>query len=192
MEEISMQFFSFLVNIVVIKQFIINYWIIISKNIPVEALWTSIIIIHHMSKYLSIIPSMSCERSPNEFHTLFLQPFCFVLIINSSKKYRVKVHVCKQCCSGALVSKWINLPTNCWDKSKLLFQELISNHNIVDEVVCVHSSFIAHTPSSENKWQASFIDKHSNIWLHVISLFSPPLLEESHLNISEFFSWIFE
>jgi hypothetical protein len=50
----------------------------------------------------------------------------------------------KKVCLNRRVAKWINLPANPWNLTKLILDELVPERSLIDHVDVVHSGLIMH------------------------------------------------
>ena len=50
----------------------------------------------------------------------------------------------KKVCLNRRVAKWINLPANPWNLTKLLLDEFVPERSLINHVDVVHSGLIVH------------------------------------------------
>jgi len=106
------------------------------------------------------------------------------LEVTSSKYNSIKSHLSKQAGVSVGVSERIDLPSNPGFDTYFLQEELMTGHHVVDHILVVRASFVVHRPSSVNELELTILGEVPDLALCIVVLFSPPHLEELHLNLS--------
>lgn len=88
------------------------------------------------------------------------------------------------------MAKWIDLPSDPWLNSKLLYDPIVTNHHVVDHVVVCRTSLIMHGPTSVDQLKLTIFDECFDSVLHGVILIVPPHFEELHLDLREFSLWV--
>ena len=88
------------------------------------------------------------------------------------------------------MTKWINVPSDCWLKVKLTLKKFVTDHHIIHHAIMMGAGFVMHRPSSINKIETFFLNQVSDLILVLIILMVPPHSKILHLYLCETFIWI--
>ena len=85
--------------------------------------------------------------------------------------------------------KRIKKPTYSWSDIKLLLEELMPLHHIVENILVIGTCLIICRPSTVQELEAAFSDILLYSSLHVLCLPSVPHGKEFHFDVGEFSMW---
>ena len=97
-----------------------------------------------MSEDLLVSAEVIIEWSPNELHFPLLKPSISVLVIKSAKEPSIKPHVCEEPRICRTVPKGIDMPSYSGPNSKLIHEELVAVHHVINHVFIVSACLIMH------------------------------------------------
>ena len=83
------------------------------------------------------------------------------------------------------MAEGVHVPTDAGLHSKLLQQELVADHHVVDHVLIMSARLIVHTPTRIHELESPLLYQLTYLVLECTSLVLPPHAEELHLDISE-------
>jgi len=107
---------------------------------------------------------------PDEFEFFVFLSRLIVHPIHSSEEPGIEAHLSKQSSIGVGVSKRINLPSNSRLDAKVLGNELMTNHMVVDHIFVDGACFIVHGPSTIDKLKLSIRNHKLCVVLHLFIL----------------------
>ena len=92
----------------------------------------------------SVVLICQCAKLglPKELKLLALLSFFMVLLINSGKHRRLKVHLCEEVCRGCRMTEWIQLPSDLRFDPELVSQKVMGHLKVAKNVGVVRAGFI--------------------------------------------------
>ena len=174
-----------LINIVSSKCRVIYDGLIVAQSIEIEALWRTVVHVESMREYLSPLPTVLEEGSPDPLHLLTIESPLLVLVVQSRKEPSIEAHLCEEprCSTG--MTEGVNVPGDTGSHSELLHQEIMPSLHIIDKVVVVGGGLIGHGPACVEEFETPIFDKLADVILHGFRLLVEPHGEELHLHVGE-------
>ena len=83
------------------------------------------------------------------------------------------------------MTKWIDVPSDCWNIIELFEEELVADNHVVHHVIVMSTSLIVHGPTSVDKLELVALNELAHLFLFFLSLAVEPHREELHLDVGK-------
>jgi len=177
-------------SIVGIQLLINDERLIVRPGVKVEACWCTVMMVHHVSENLGILPQSFPIRSLDPFHGRRLKTLLLFLVVLPREKPGVEAHLREKTRICIRVTEWVDLPADSRFDAEFLKHKLVTELHVGDHVLVMGASFVVHGPTSINNFETALRYECAHILLHSVSLFIPPHGEELHLNVGELLDWV--
>ncbi len=117
---------------------------------------------------------MVVEWSPHVLELLFILAVILILVVDSAVKPGIKAHFCEETrvCIG--MTEGVDVPANSGSVAKLLHQEFMALHHIINHIIIMRVGLVMHAPASIDEIQAALLHQKTHLLLHLLSLHLPP------------------
>ena len=138
-----------------------------------------------MSEDLSIGSQTLSVWSPDPLKLLLIHALILVLVVKSGKEPGVKAHLGEEPSVGVGVAEWVELPTNSRCNTKVLEDESMSNHHVLNHILVDWAGLVMHRPPSIDQLKLAILHQLLDSILLRLTLLVIPHTEELHLDLSK-------
>lgn len=142
-------------SIVGIQLLINDERLIVRPGVKVEACWCTVMMVHHVSENLGILPQSFPIRSLDPFHGRRLKTLLLFLVVLPREKPGVEAHLREKTRICIRVTEWVDLPADSRFDAEFLKHKLVTELHVGDHVLVMGASLVVHGPTTVQELEAT-------------------------------------